>query len=355
MVVALPFAGSIIARNDIRAVLSIAVLLVSGSIFSMGFFNAVWQFYIAGAVIGLGESVLLYLAVPTLINRWFKKKVGLFIGMCMAFTGIGGVIFNPLGDYLIQEYGWQVGYRAFGIIAVVMALPFTLFAIRNYPADKGLRPYGDDGMTDINMASQLSGVPATTAFRSLAFYALAGFAGLVGFNTMIYQFMPAFASSLPLAAAVTTIAGTMAAAAMAGQALGKILLGVVADKSLVLGMWAAIACGTSGLLLLWILPTSVALVLIGGFLFGPFYACAVVLVPLMARNIFGLRDYSQIYARISMCSAIMGALGSAAYGYLIDWAGFQVLFIAGLAVLGLIAILGCCALSARQQLEHTDT
>lgn len=353
MFFALSVAGKIIASKDIRAVLSTAVIFVGGGLFAMGFFNAVWQFYIAGAFIGFGESFLLYLAVPTLINRWFKQRVGFFVGLCMAFTGVGGVIFNPLGDYLINTYGWQIGYRVFGVLAIVIALPFTLFAIRSFPLDKGLRPYGDNGEARTDEKPIIMGVSASKAFKSGPFFAVAGFAGLVGFNSIIYQFMPSYARSLPLAATVTTLAGALASAAMAGQALGKVGLGTIADKSIAAGMWTALICGVVGLLLLWLVPTSTAIVLIAGFLFGPFYACAVVQVPLMAREIFGVREYSQIYARISMFSAIMAALGATIWGYLIDWTGFRILFILGLVILACIALLGTYALGAGGKLEQT--
>lgn len=181
----LPVAGNIIAKRDVRIVLSTAVILVGAPMFAMGFFDAVWHFYIAGAVMGFGEAFLLYLAIPTLINRWFKHKVGFFLGLCMAFTGVGGVVFNLLGDYLINTHGWRMAYHAFGILALLIALPFTIFAIGNSPAEKGLRPFGDDGSADTDTGATLRGVAASTAFRSSAFYALAGFAGLVGFNSII--------------------------------------------------------------------------------------------------------------------------------------------------------------------------
>jgi MFS family permease len=96
----------------------------------------------------------------------------------------------------------------------------------------------------------------------------------------------------------------------------------------------------------------VAFVLIGGFLYGPFYASAVVVVPLMTRKIFGLRDYEKIYSRISMSSAIMAAVGTAIWGFLIDWIGYEVLFFLGLLVIAGTAFLGVYALLAGQNHEN---
>ncbi|WP_303050300.1 MFS transporter [uncultured Slackia sp.] len=102
MMIMLPIGGKLMSKMDARAVLSAAVIIDGLTLIAMSFFTAVWQFYIAGVLLGIGTAPLIYLAVPSLINAWCKKKVGFFIGLCMAFTGIGGVIFNPIGTALIN-------------------------------------------------------------------------------------------------------------------------------------------------------------------------------------------------------------------------------------------------------------
>ena len=85
--------------------------------------SAEWQFYVAGAVFGMTLAFLLYLGFPTLLNRWCKTRMGVFIGICSAGSGIGGVLFNPLAGFLITEYGWRVTYLIFGIIFMVIVTP----------------------------------------------------------------------------------------------------------------------------------------------------------------------------------------------------------------------------------------
>ena len=140
MMFMLPVAGKLMSRFDTRAVLSAAVALDGIALVVMSRFTAVWMFYIAGVALGIGTAPLIYLAVPTLINAWCKKKVGFFVGLCMAFTGIGGVVFNPLGTALISSgtEGWRMGYLVFGLIVLIVALPFTFLVVRSKPADKGL-------------------------------------------------------------------------------------------------------------------------------------------------------------------------------------------------------------------------
>ena len=95
-----PFIGKLLAKTDIRIVLSASALLVGLGFILISIVKTLWIFYVAGLMMGLGEVGLLWLAVPTLCNKWFNKNSGTIIGACMAFTGIGGAIwlqvFNAL-------------------------------------------------------------------------------------------------------------------------------------------------------------------------------------------------------------------------------------------------------------------
>jgi len=357
-VVVLPIWGKLIAKHDVRILLSAAVLVVGLSLFAMGSFNAVWQFYVAGVTLGLAMPFFLYLAIPTLLNRWFKTRVGFFMGLCFAFSGVGGVLFNPLGGYLISSYGYPVAYRVFGILAIAICLPFTAFAIRNSPSDLGLLPYGDEGSSSADsgpsVATAMTGVSAATAMKSPTFYALALFAGLVSFTTGIYTLLPSYATTLPLAATIATLAATLASFAMLGQAIGKIGLGVINDKSVVLGLCTGMGGGLLGLLALWLAPSSVMTMYGGGMLYGIFYASALVQVPLMVRAAFGGREYSQIYSRISMVAALVSAFGATMWGLIIDkTGGYAGMFGGGLVLIGICLLLGAYSLRAGKNLEHT--
>ena len=144
MMLTLPMAGNHLSKLDARKVLSGATILAGLGLIGMSFGNSMPWFYVCGAIMGIGTAPLIYLAIPTLINAWCVEKVGFFVGLCMAFTGIGGVIFNPIGTALIQSgpEGWRTAYLVFGLITLVGTLPFTLFVVRSKPEDKGLLPFG---------------------------------------------------------------------------------------------------------------------------------------------------------------------------------------------------------------------
>ena len=345
MMLTLPVAGRLMSRIDLRVVLSTCVVLCGLGLVGMSRGNSMPWFYAMGALLGVGVAPLIYLSVPALINAWCVKQVGFFVGLCMAFTGIGGVIFNPIGTSIIQSgpEGWRTAYLVFGLITVVGTLPFTLFVVRSKPEDKGLAPYGADEVSRLGMSSvDLSGVPAARAMKTPAFFALAAFCGIITLNQTIYQFLASYASSfadtLPTIAAAS---GVVASAAMAGQAIGKVVLGIVNDRSVRMGIFFGLGCGVAGVLLMWLLPSTLALMLVGAFLFGVVYAMTTVQTPLLVRSVFGSMDYTNIYSRISMVGSLMSAVAAVFWSFVID----SPLGFPGMFVGGLVCMAACLATS----------
>lgn len=355
MTVTLGIWGKLLSKLDARVALSTAVVLCGVGCACMGLCQEIWQFYLCGVLIGAGVAPLIYLSVPTLINAWCVKKVGFFVGLCMAFTGIGGVIFNPVGTALINSgaEGWRTAYLVFGAIILVGTLPFTLLVVRSKPADKGLLPYGAEegtgaagGADAAASAAAVEGMPAGEAMKTPAFVALAAFCGLITLNQTIYQFLPSYASSfaqtLPQVAAMS---GVIASAAMAGQAIGKVLLGTINDKSVKLGIFVGVGAGVVGVALMWLVPSVVALLLVGAFLFGVVYAMTTVQTPLLVRTVFGSADYTNIYSRVSIVGSLAGAFAAVFWGFVCDSAGgYPLMFILGFACMAACAALALFSL-----------
>lgn len=355
MMLTLPMAGNHLSRLDARKVLSGATILVGTGLIGMSFGNSMPWFYVCGAIIGVGIAPLIYLSVPTLINAWCVKRVGFFVGLCMAFTGIGGVIFNPIGTALINggPEGWRTAYLVFGIIALAGTLPFTLFVVRSKPEDKGLLPYGADEVeagAKADVATAAEGVSAAEAMKMPAFYALAVFCGVITLNQTIYQFLASYATSFEATLpAIAAASGIVASAAMAGQAIGKVILGIINDRSVRLGIFFGLGCGVAGVLLMWFMPSALALLLAGAFLFGVVYAMTTVQTPLLVRSVFGSADYTNIYSRISMVGSLMSAVAAVFWSFVIDSpGGFPLMFIGGLICMAVCLVTSLYALGQKQ-------
>ena len=146
----------------------------------------------------------------------------------------------------------------------------------------------------------------------------------------------------------------IASACMAGQAIGKVILGLVNDRSCKGGMALGICSGVVGVALMWFLPAQAAVLLVGAFLFGFVYACTTVQTPLLTRTVFGSRDYTNIYSRVSMAGALGGVVAATFWGWIVDLPnGFSIMFAMSLAIMVVSFLLGLFALTRSKKLEKT--
>lgn len=361
MMITLPIAGKLMTKIDLRVILTVCAILDGVSMLAMSTFTEVWMFYITGVTLGIGTAPLLYLATPSLINAWCRKKVGFFIGLAMAFTGIGGVIFNPVGTALINmgPEGWRTGYMVFGILILVLTLPFTIFVVRSDPKDKGLLPYGAEEVVDESgkaSAAAMTGVSANKAMKTGAFVCIAAFAFFITLNQTVYQFMPAYATSFQgTVPEIAAISGVIASACMAGQAIGKVVLGIVNDKSAHAGLFLGLGCGFVGVALMWFLPVAAVVMFVAAFIFGFVYACTNVEAPLLTRSVFGSRDYTNIWSRVSMAGTLGGVVAPTLFGYLVDLpGGFNIMFAVSFVCMAICLIGGLVALKSRGKIPWTE-
>lgn len=352
-----PLVGRIIGKADLRVILSAAVVLEAVCFILFSQAQEVWQFWIIGAFLGLCNTCLINLSTPTIVNRWFKDKVGLLVGLCMAFTGVGGVIFIMIGQAVIDAAGWRTAWVVYAVIIPVCCLPLTLFVIRNDPRDRGLLPYQDGSAAKngpVTVAAATSVAP-DVAMKSPAFWLICIFCGLINMTIPIASFFPKYVTSLQAdpAAVVLVTGAVLASIAMAGQAIGKIGLGFLSDMSVKKAIALACSTGAVGVLCCW-LGAHTALLPIGGFVFGFFYAAALVLSPLICRAIFGSgKNYPVIYSRVFVSMAIFSALGQIVWPWLADnCGGFDTVFTVALGSIALIAVLGLVADSYEDKLPR---
>ncbi len=350
-----PFIGNLLAKTDIRIVLSASALLVGVGFILISLVKQLWIFYVAGLMMGLGEVGLLWLAVPTLCNKWFNQKSGTIIGLCMAFTGIGGAIWLQVFNALYASGNgmdiWSI-YMIWGVAALVTSLPFTLLCIRSTPQECGCLPYGKPQTA----SGKPAGLDASKVMKSPVFYACFLFAGIINLLTIVAQQFPSYTKSLQGVAFDALAVGVMMATVMmVAQAISKLALGVCADKNSKISFIAACLSGVVGVLLVWFGTGSEFMLYAGAAIYGFFFASCVVLVPIVVRQLFGQREYPQIYSRISMFVNIVGAIAAPFWAFLGGF-GYPTLFMVAIVCLIVVFLLGsfCFAKMKGLQDEWTE-
>jgi len=358
MALLLPFGGKIIAKFDIRVISTLAAIAVGGAFFLNSFYTSVFPFYISGFLMGLGGVFNLFLTGPTLMNRWFKLRNGFYLGIAMAFTGIGAIVFGSVGGALIDAFGWRSTYRILAIITLITCVPVSLFLFRSFPKDKGLEPYGAEKAAELNAQQSAekgkeTGVSAKVAFRSLPFYLVCLFTLCGSFGTSgINQYIPPF---VVLGGYSATLSGVVLSCTSLGNTGGKIILGYINDKSNQIAVIIGTLCGISGLgLLLLFAHMGTWVIFTGATLFGVALAFPVVQTPLFVNKLFGRREYPQIYSWIMPLSSFGSAFSFTLYGVIKDVTGsYDNVFKLALCLLCVACIAGTCALITGKKLKHT--
>lgn len=328
--IALPFAGKVLNRFDIRYILTIAGIINAVAFGLMGTYNSVFPFYLSGIALGLGSTFLIYGSIPLIMNNWFKAKAGTSLGIAMAFMGVGGAIFAQVTGVLIESIGWRSTYVALGVIVAILILPFSIFVIRSKPEEMNMTAYGAEekgSNTATTKKAPVKGASKKEALRSPAFYLVMLFTGLFGLASTVSFHVPNFVESIGFTTAMAAMGVTCVTI---GQTGGKFLLGAINDKfGVKAALFTGIGGGMIGVVALLVSDSfGITMLYAGALLFGIGFSGSTLLPPVLIQEVFGGRDYASIYTTIMSASTLGVAFGTTLFSYLYDTTGsYYIVFI----------------------------
>ena len=181
------------------------------------FDNPIIQLYLYySLVLGLAQA-LFTVNIPTTVAAWFKRKLGVAVGIQQSVGGMGASITAPGLAFLLSKLEWDAAFLIVALVGGVII--FALLAkFHGEPADRGMQPYGateDDpppaSTSDPEVNKLRSQVFLRRARRTRAFWNLPAIhhVGCVGHAIVIWHIV-FFATevhqiSLAMAAWIVTI------------------------------------------------------------------------------------------------------------------------------------------------------
>ncbi|MBR3606864.1 MAG: MFS transporter [Lachnospiraceae bacterium] len=344
MLVSSAFIGKIYKKYPVKYVLTGCVVLTSACYVLMAGATSLWQLYLLCAIQGLGWGGATNLPVTIMVSNWFGPKIkGTAMSIGMLGSGAGALVWVPLANHIIANYGWRAGYLALAAINAIM-IPLALALVVSMPADRGFETrVGDPSPEEVaaagGVSTQKTGITGKQALRTTRWW-LQWLAGLV---TMI----GASAFSTQCVAYFTDITGdsTKAAGIYAGALgtliLGKFLLGVFSDilhikRTAVIAPFfyaamfiAMMLSATDMKFSTWMLP----LYMIGG------SVPSVIPFLITARN-FGDKEYSVLSGWMNMAGNIGQIIGPTIAAFIFDITGtYQLAWIIFAVLMVLVGIL----------------
>ena len=353
------FAGKVMKMLDSRILISVCIAGVAALFLAQSFFNAVWQFYISFALMGILYVIPISLAPSVLLANWFESKLGMVMGIALGLSGIGGTIFNPVVSWFITNLGWQTSYRLTALILVICILPFSLLVFKFRPDEaKGEQAYGHsvsaavadaaqaagahasghggvaEQRDDAQAAGELPGIESKKAYRTPTFVLLV----LVSVLLQIVAALVQHVSSHEIAHGLTLEQGALVVSGiMFGAAIGKATIGILLDylkPELTIVIYSAIGLAGWGLMAVATTPTPA---IAAGFMAGLGQGVVLVALPWVIRKSFGQRDYSEILSIVSMFGAVASAIAVTAHGAVFDATGSYVPSLVGNMALYVVA------------------
>jgi MFS family permease len=342
MTFAAPVVGKLIERFNIKIVVGFCTALLGVSFALLSQCSTIAHFYILAVFVGIGHAGSHIIPVSTMINNWFRVKRGLAMGIVFTATGIGGMISNPVGNWLIINYGWRNTYIILGVVIVLISTPTALLFLKKSPEEMGLTPDGEPE-TVKEQAEAAQGLTLGEFFKTGAFWMLALTIFLINVvNVGVQQHLIPYLTDIGHS---STFAANIMALYLGMTVVGKLSLGRISDKKglttglvlfcSILGAGVAILFGAS---LVWV-------AIVWGIIYGIGNAVQTVMPPLMTAACAGLKHYAPIYGIMAIFQTLGSGLGMPLSGYIFDKTGnYNAAFGLYLVLCFLSAIAGVWAL-----------
>lgn len=297
-----PFLGQFIQRRGVRPVAAVCAFWTAAGLAAFSFCRSLWMFYLAGALTGFFGTACVTLCASVTVQTCYRgAAASRLTGLVMAGSGLGGMLVSLMLPGLIEDWGWRWGYRltAFSWLALGLCALWLLPGTRKSFAKEGRR---EAGMT------------RAEALRSGKLYLLILVIFLLSAASGIQQQLPAVLSGRGLD---TNRVSLMMSVFTAALALGKVLQGLLYGKTgPKIGGAVMVSCYAAGFLLLGqgaVLPGLAALAAGMGTI--------TTLMPIVARRVFGGREYAAIWSILSAVSNLGAMIAAPLFGMAFDAAG----------------------------------
>ncbi|PTW90401.1 putative MFS family arabinose efflux permease [Microbacteriaceae bacterium MWH-Ta3] len=229
-----PFAAALIGRFGIRAVTSVALVLIAAGSGLTVFATEQWQLFLTwGVLIGMGTGSMALVFASEIAGTWFVARRGLVVGILSAGSATGQLVFLPLVASMSETTGWRVASLIIAGTALAV-VPLVLRFIRNDPSDLGVAPLGVD-VADYTPRARQKGamrralVTLRDASRVTTFWALAAAFAICGATTnglVGLHFVP---SAHDHGMSITAAAGLLAIVGVF-DIIGTVLSGWLTDR-----------------------------------------------------------------------------------------------------------------------------
>ena len=356
----LPQTGRLVDRFGVRkAMLAVTALLGLGCVVFGAAANVLWLAVGFAMLRFFGQGSLM-LGSANLVSQWFSKSRGFAMGLMALGFGLSMAVHPPLGQWLIEAYGWRQAWFILGALTWLMFLPPLLFLVYDTPEEIRLRPDGEASAGETGDAAQASpdipGLTLREALGTASFYIVsAGWFSIAMLVTTLHFWQVTVMIRQGVAADVAAQVFTISAVAMAcamplvGRAFDRFRTRYVFATGLII----------TGLSLIAVTLTSNTMsAALYALLFGLNNAFSMTMFGYLWPRYFGRKHLGSIQGTGQMIGVVGASLGPLPVGWAFDAFGDAAMTLRLLAIIPIAAAIVAVALlrapAALQESQHLE-
>jgi len=323
-----PLVGMLVDRWGPRRLLIGGAIVTCLGLTVLSRTTSLAAFYGSFIILAIGMSACSSTVLMTAVANWFRRRIGLAIGIMICGYGFAGLLV-PIIARLIDTYDWRLAIAMLAAGMLVICLPLA-FLVRHKPEHYGYHPDGEvdnpgrsvDSLVQTRTVEIDVGTRQALKSRTFWHITLSLLAQAVVVSSVITHVMPYLGSIGLTRSRSSLIAMTIPLVSIAGR-LGLGWLGDRVDKRRVIAGGLAMMCGG---LLCFALIASGPLWLIVPFIFllGIGYGGNNTMRASTIGEFFGRRNFGAIHGFMIGIMALGGIAGPPLAGWVFDhWGSYQ--------------------------------
>ena len=233
-----PLIGFLVDRFGSRKLIFCGVVVVGFGLLVLSFTRSLAMFYGSFLLLGFGVGGVSSVVSMAVVANWFRKKVGIALGVMMSGFGASGLLV-PVIVRLIDVYNWRNTLIILGLGMWSLGIPLS-FVIRNRPEQYGYLPDGTSssdqgGDNEIQDKAVEIGVKEALKKKSFWYLNIAETIRFMALAAVVTHVMPYLSSVGISRASAGLVAGAIPLFSIIGR-FGLGWLGDILDKRYIMAM-----------------------------------------------------------------------------------------------------------------------
>jgi predicted MFS family arabinose efflux permease len=316
--IASPFLGIIVDKWGARRLALPGVVLTIAAMAAFGLTNGtVWMWVALWLFFGIASACIKSTVWTVAVLGVFEGSKGLALALVMSGTALSQIIVPPLGNWLIDQFGWRSAYVWLGVSWGVPTLLLTFFCFYDLH-DLAARKRADQAQA--SAAVDLPGLTVPEAARDWALWRV----GISNFVVMVLT-QGLMAHLIPIltdAGVSRTRAALLASLSGVAGIAGKLITGVLLDRFR--PNWiGGLTLGAAALTFLFLMdglnsPAAIVFALmVNGYAAGT----KTQITGYLTAGYGGMKSFGVVYGVMAACMAAASGLGPLVAGVVYDSTG----------------------------------